>query len=158
MFIIKYLIILKTPKTRHQRELQWIVTKYYANIILSGATLDISFIYYFFWLFRAIPTAYGSFQARGQTGAAATSLCHSNAGSEPHLRFTPQHTGSLTHWVGSEIKPASSWILVGFTTVEPQWELLDISFKTGFLFFHLFSAVSWSNQLISFINISVCQK
>ena len=94
MFIIKYLIILKTPKTRHQRELQWIVTKYYANIILSGATLDISFIYYFFWLFRAIPTAYGSFQARGQTGAAATSLCHSNAGSEPHLRFTPQQ-----HWI-----------------------------------------------------------
>ena len=30
--------------------------------------------------------------------------------------------GSLTHWVRSEIKPVSAWILVGFVTAEPQWE------------------------------------
>ena len=48
----------------------------------------------FFFSFRATPAAYGSFQGRGQIGAAATSLghSHSNARSEPHLRPTPQLT------------------------------------------------------------------
>ena len=32
----------------------------------------------FFGFFRAIPAAYGSFQARGPIGAAAASLCHSH--------------------------------------------------------------------------------
>ena len=31
---------------------------------------------------------------------------------------------SLTHWMRSGIEPASSQILVGFTTAKPQWELL----------------------------------
>ena len=37
---------------------------------------------------RLTPMAYGSSQARGPTGAAAASLCHShgNTRSEPHLR------------------------------------------------------------------------
>ena len=45
----------------------------------------------FFFLFRAIPS-YGSSQARGRIGAIAGSLhhSHSNAGSEPCLRPTPQ--------------------------------------------------------------------
>ena len=48
----------------------------------------------FVCLFRAPPTAYGSSQARGQMGAAATGLYHSqmcsNARSEPHLQPTTQ--------------------------------------------------------------------
>ena len=32
----------------------------------------------------------------------------------------------LTHWVRPGIKPASSWILVRFTTAELQWELLSL--------------------------------
>ena len=42
---------------------------------------------FLFLLFRAVPVAYGSFQTRGQIGAAAAGLCHkhSNAESEPHL-------------------------------------------------------------------------
>ena len=36
------------------------------------------FIYLLFFLFRAIPVAYGSSQARDQTGAAAAGLCHSH--------------------------------------------------------------------------------
>ena len=50
------------------------------------------FIYLFFCLFRAAFVAYGGFQARGQIGAVAASLnhSHSNVGSEPHLRPTPQ--------------------------------------------------------------------
>ena len=48
----------------------------------------------FLVLFRAAPTAYGGSQARGQIGATAVSLCHShsNVGSEPSLRPTPQLT------------------------------------------------------------------
>ena len=46
----------------------------------------------FFSLFFSTPAAYGSSQARDAVGAAAASLhhSHSNAGSKPHLQFTPQ--------------------------------------------------------------------
>ena len=42
--------------------------------------------------FRAIPTAYGCYQARGPIGVIATGLhhSHSNARSKPHLQPTPQ--------------------------------------------------------------------
>ena len=42
------------------------------------------------------------------------------------VTYTTAHgnTGSLTHSVRPGIKPPSSWILVGFVTTEPQWELL----------------------------------
>ena len=53
--------------------------------------------FFFFWsffAFRAAPSAYGGSQARGLIGAVAASLyqSHSNAGSELHLRPTPQLT------------------------------------------------------------------
>ena len=35
---------------------------------------------------------------------------------------------SWTHYAGLEIKPASSWIVVGFISGEPQWELLVVRF------------------------------
>ena len=38
-----------------------------------------------FFLFRATPAAYGDSQARGQIGAVAAGLCHSNTGSKPRL-------------------------------------------------------------------------
>ena len=54
------------------------------------------FYQYFFFsgLFRATPTAYGDFQARGPTGTVATGLhhSHSNARSESRLQSTPQLT------------------------------------------------------------------
>ena len=51
---------------------------------------------YVFCLFRAAPVAYGSSQARGLIRSAATGLhhSHSNAGSEPHPRPTPQLTAT----------------------------------------------------------------
>ena len=51
----------------------------------------------FFVFFRAAPTAYGGSLARGQIRAVATGLhhSHSNAGSELHLRPTPQLTAML---------------------------------------------------------------
>ena len=52
------------------------------------------FFFSFFCLFRATPTAYGGFQARGLIVAVAASLhhshSHSNAGPEPRMRPTPQ--------------------------------------------------------------------
>ena len=33
------------------------------------------------------------------------------------------NTGSPTHWARSGIEPASLWILVGFVSTEPWWEL-----------------------------------
>lgn len=47
-----------------------------------------------FFFFRVAPLAYVSSQARGQIGAVAAGLHHSqsNAGFEPHLQPTPQLT------------------------------------------------------------------
>ena len=45
------------------------------------------------------------------------------------VTYTTAHSNvaSLTHWMGPRIKPASSWILAGFITAEPQWELPSLS-------------------------------
>ena len=82
---------------------------------------------YLFLLFRATPAAYESSQARGLVGAAAAGLCHShsNAGNwATSATYTAacSNARSLTHWLRPGIKPASSWILVGFVTPELQWE------------------------------------
>ena len=55
-------------------------------------TLENSLQFFSPVFFRVPPAAYGSSQARGQMRAEAASLhpSHSNAGSEPHLRSTPQ--------------------------------------------------------------------
>ena len=50
------------------------------------------FIYLLFSFFRAVPTTYGSSQARGQFAAAAAGLHHSHSNEEPnpYLRLIPQ--------------------------------------------------------------------
>ena len=50
------------------------------------------FVWVFFVFFGATPAAYGGSQARGLIGAVGTGphQSHSNAGSELHLRPTPQ--------------------------------------------------------------------
>ena len=48
----------------------------------------------FFCRFRAEPTACGGSQARGQIGAVAAGLLHSNIRSEPRMRPTPQLTAT----------------------------------------------------------------
>ena len=72
--------------------------------LLSGSErynllLIISLSIYFFFifcLFGVTPGAYGGSQARGLIGAVATGLRqnHSNTGSEPRLRLTPQLTAT----------------------------------------------------------------
>ena len=78
---------------------------------------------FFFYLFRATPTAYWSFQARSQIGAIAAGLHHSHShssiGSKPHLRPTYTTTHGNIHQILNPlrkpgIEPASSWILVRF--------------------------------------------
>ena len=76
------------------------------------------FFFFFFFFFWSTPAACGSSQARGRIKATAAGLhySHSNA-------------GSLTHWVRPDIKPASSWMLVGFLlTAEPWRELQPLIF------------------------------
>ena len=43
------------------------------------------------------------------------------------VTYTTAHgnAGFLTHWMRPGIEPMSWWILVGFVTAEPQWELQD---------------------------------
>ena len=55
------------------------------------------YLFIYFCLFRAEPTAYGGSQARGPVEAIAASLhlSHSNVGSEPCLRHIPQLTAML---------------------------------------------------------------
>ena len=60
----------------------------------SGLPFLLLFVFCFcvFAISWAAPAAYGGSQARGLIEAVATGLCqsHSNAGSEPSLRPTPQ--------------------------------------------------------------------
>ena len=78
----------------------------------------IYFIFNFFLFFTATPLAHGSSWAGGQTGDAAlahitatTWIC---AASATYIKAYG-NTGSLTHWAGPGIKPASSqrqcWVL-----------------------------------------------
>ena len=86
---------------------------YHCDIYFSGLSFFLSF---FFFLFRATPVAYGSYQTGGWIRAIAASLRHSysnsNSRSELHLDLY-HNTRSLTHWVRSGVELASSWILVG---------------------------------------------
>ena len=80
------------------------------------------------FIFRVAPVAYVTSQARGRIGAVAAGLhhSHSKAGSEQHLWLTLQLTATpdpLTNWASSGIKPAPSWMLVGFITTEPRQEI-----------------------------------
>jgi len=63
---------------------------------ITPGLLSFYFILFFclFAFSRAASAAYGDSQARGPIGAVATGLrqSHSNVGSEPHLRPTPQLT------------------------------------------------------------------
>ena len=85
-----------------------------------------------FLLFKPIPEAYGSCQARGQIGVTAASLrhSHSNVGSELSLQPTPQLRQC---WIPDPlskpgVEPASSWILVGFVSSAPQWHSIFFFF------------------------------
>ena len=78
-------------------------------------------------LFRAASAAFGSFQARGQIGAAAASLphSHSNIKSESHLQLC--HSLRQQQILKS-LGGARGWTQIFRETTEPQQELLTSGF------------------------------
>ena len=84
-----------------------------SEIFSPSLTFFFSFPFLFF---RAIPTAYGSSQARGSIGARAAGLPPRNLGSK---RPNPSSWRS-----GPGIEPTSSRIPVEFTSAAPQGNLL----------------------------------
>ena len=54
--------------------------------------VELQYTFFFFVFFGAIPMTYGGSQARGQIGAMAAGLRHSNEGCELHLQPTPHLT------------------------------------------------------------------
>ena len=100
-------------------ELQWELPFFLLeNIFLKGVKVFFVF-FFFFCLFRAIPAAHASCQAKGGIGAAAASLCRSHSNAR-----------SLTHWVRPRIAPKFPWIPVSFVSAEPPWELLKVFFSS----------------------------
>ena len=89
------------------------------------------FLLFLFWFFVFLGPHPWYMEVPGLGGHTASGLCHSHshshshAGSELHLRPTPQLMATLYLWPSarSGIKPASSWILVGFISAAPQREL-----------------------------------
>ena len=72
-------------------------------------------VFFFSFLFRAIPVAYGSSYTRGPIRVAAAGLCHSNATaiSETRLQPMPQlaATPDSNPLSKARVEPASSWML-----------------------------------------------
>ena len=76
------------------------------------------------FIFRVALAAYGGSQARDLIRAAG--LHHSQIlATSSTYTIAHSNAGSLTHWVQSGIKPATSWFLVGFVSAAPWQELLD---------------------------------
>ena len=83
---------------------------------LFKVVVYISF-FFSFRLFRAALVAYGTFQAGGRIGAAAS--CQPMPQPQQHrirvvsVTYTAAqgNTGSLTHWAGPGIEPTSSWMV-----------------------------------------------
>ena len=89
-------------------------------------SLSLSFFLFLCLLFRAIPVAYRGSLARGRIGAIAASLYHSHSNTESEPCLWPTSRGnirSMTRRAMSGIEPTSSWILLRFVSVVPQWEL-----------------------------------
>ena len=84
----------------------------------------------FFFSFKVTPMTYGSSLARGWIRA--TYSCWPMPQPKQHeiqafsTTYTATHsnTRSLTHWARPGMKPASSWVLVGFVSTVSQWELI----------------------------------
>ena len=89
----------------------------------AGENCFFVFFFFFFLAFRAAPAAYGGSQAWGGIRVAAAGLhhSHSNPGSGPRLQPTPQLMA--TPDLSPTGRGQGSWILVGFVTAEPRWEL-----------------------------------
>ena len=90
-----------------------------------------SFLFLLYWLFRAAHMAYEGSQARGQNQSCScwpTPQQRQIWAASVTYTTALGNSGFLTQWARPGIEPASSWMLVGFISTEPQWELLVLSF------------------------------
>ena len=108
------------------------------NQEISMFSIGIEFVWIFFvclcvWLLGAAPAAYEISHAKGGIGATAADLCHSHSCRDPSricsLHRNSWQLGILHPLSEAGIEHASSWILVGLVTAEPQWECLMWNFK-----------------------------
>ena len=76
------------------------------GVVSNHWSRNAQFLFLFFvfllLLFRAKSMAYGVSQARGQIGATAAGLRHSNTGSEPHLWPTQQLMATRDSWLNEQ--------------------------------------------------------
>jgi len=90
-------------------------------------SLFLQFIFCFLGLHLV---AYASSQARGRIRAVAAGLHHSQATGEPShacdLHHSSWNAGSPAHRARPGIEPPSSWILVGFVSAVPQWNVTSL--------------------------------
>ena len=100
-----------------------IETPSYSLVIWGRINPHPNFFFFFFCLFRAIPTAYGGSQARGQIGATAESLCCSHS-----------NTISLTHRARPGVESVSPWMLVRFIPSEPWQDRNSLAKKLFFTY------------------------
>jgi len=131
-------MLIKTLNLKEKKNLRWTYCHKKQKTLANHTTI----LFFFFCLFRATLVAPGSSQGRGWIRAAGLHHSHSNSRSELYLQPIPQLMGnarSLTHWMGPRIEPVSSWILVRFVTIKPQWEL------------HNHTTVNYSNKSWIFI-------
>ena len=82
---------------------------------------------FFFGLFRSSSMAFGSSWARVESELQLLTYTTATAMPNPSyicgIHLTHGSAGFLTHWARPGIEPVSSWVLVGFVTAEPWWEL-----------------------------------
>ena len=92
-------------------------------------TLFYFILFYFLGFFRATSTAYGSSQARVQSELHLLAYATATAMPAMSVTFSTAHgnAGSLTHSVRPGMEPSSSYVLVGFITTVPWWELLHLT-------------------------------
>ena len=106
-----------------------------ASLVMSGflSTYSVSdtihvYFFFFIFLFRAVPLAYGGSQARGRIGATAAGLRHSHSNSDPSHVCDVHHSSRQCQIFNprSEVRDQACIlrrILVRFISPEPRWEL-----------------------------------
>ena len=101
---------------------------YFVAFVFSSPFLFLTSLFFcLFYLFRAVPRHMEVPSLGVESELQLPAYATVTATHDPSLvcAYTIAHSNarSLTHWTRPEIKPKSSWILVGFVTAEPRWEL-----------------------------------
>ena len=95
-------------------------------------------LFIYFFLLRAIPTAYGISQAKGRIRAGPASQPQQFGIQAASVTYTTAHgnISSFTHWARPGIKPEYSWILVVFLTTEPRRQPLELPYLYKYRHFY----------------------